>query len=72
LRRHSEPVRVVRSQETYWAGGPQRGEARTKTTEWNSVTTLPATVVPTASVVHWGHARWDIENYGFNELVQGW
>ena len=22
--------------------------------------------------MHLGHARWDIENYGFNELVNGW
>jgi hypothetical protein len=29
-------------------------------------------VVPTASVIHWGHARCDIENLGFNELVNGW
>lgn len=26
----------------------------------------------TASLVHRGHARWDIENHGFNELVNGW
>jgi hypothetical protein len=26
----------------------------------------------TVSVVHWGHACWDIENQGFNELVNGW
>jgi hypothetical protein len=52
----TEPVRVVRSQETYSAGGPERGEARTKTTEWIWVTTLPATVVPAASVVHGWYA----------------
>ncbi|HUI42613.1 MAG TPA: transposase [Terriglobia bacterium] len=52
--------------------GLDRGETETKTTEWVWVTTLPATVVPTTSVVHWGHRRWDIENYGFNESVQGW
>jgi hypothetical protein len=23
-------------------------------------------------IVHLGHARWDIENHGFNELVNGW
>ena len=28
--------------------------------------------MPTAPVVRWGHARWDIENQGFNELVNGW
>ena len=44
----------------------------TQTSDWIWVTTLPAAVVPTASVVPWGHARWDIENQGFNELVNGW
>ena len=23
-------------------------------------------------VVTWGHQRWDIENFGFNKLVNGW
>lgn len=23
-------------------------------------------------MARWGHARWDIENQGFNELVHGW
>ena len=50
----------------------ESGETGTQTREWIWVTTLPSAVVPTASVVHWGHARWDIENYGFNELVHGW
>jgi hypothetical protein len=36
------------------------------------VTTLPAARASTALVVHLGHARWDIENYGFNELVNSW
>ena len=36
------------------------------------MTTLPAARASTALVVHLGHARWDIENYGFNELVNGW
>ncbi len=40
--------------------------------EWMWVTTLPVARASTALVVHLGHARWDIENYGFNELVNGW
>jgi len=28
--------------------------------------------VSTARVVALGHQRWDIENHGFNELVNGW
>jgi len=68
----TEPVRVVRSQETDPVRRAESGETTTQTREWIWVTTLPSAVVPTASVVHWGHARWDIENYGFNELVHGW
>jgi hypothetical protein len=67
------PLRVVRSQETYLVHRQDgRGRMETQTSDWIWVTTLPAAVVPTASVVHWGHARWDIENQGFNELVNGW
>jgi DDE family transposase len=65
-------LRVVRSQETYAVRRQDSGAIETKSSDWIWVTTLPAAVVPTASVVHWGHARWDIENQGFNELVNGW
>ncbi len=66
------PLRVVRSQETASVRRQANGETETTRHEWIWVTTLPAAVVPTASVVHWGHTRWDIENQGFNELVNGW
>ena len=36
------------------------------------VTTLPCQQAPTVRIVAWGHQRWDIENFGFNELVNGW
>ena len=65
------PLRVVRSQETD-VMHRQDGRTETQISHWIWVTTLPTAVVPTASVVHWGHARWDIENQGFNELVNGW
>ena len=35
-------------------------------------TNLPLSLACTELVVRLGHARWDIENYGFNELVNGW
>ena len=38
--------------------------------DWIWVTTLPLALVPVARIVHLGHQRWDIENYGFNELVK--
>ena len=66
------PLRVVRSQETSSVRRQDSGERETQSSEWIWVTTLPAAIVPTASVVYWGHARWDIENQGFNELVNGW
>ena len=66
------PWRVVRSQETSSLRRQDSGERETQSSEWIWVTTLPASIVPTASVVYGGHARWDIENQGFNELVNGW
>ncbi len=66
------PLRVVRAQETYTVRRQDSGVLETQTSDWIWVTTVPAAVVPTASVVYWGHARWDIENHGFNELVNGW
>jgi len=66
------PLRVVRSQETSSVRRQDSGERETQSNEWIWVTTLPAAIVPTGSVVYWGHARWDIENQGFNELVNGW
>jgi hypothetical protein len=40
--------------------------------DWVWVTTLPCQQAPTTRIVDWGHQRWDIENFGFNELVHGW
>jgi len=43
-----------------------------QTSDWIWVTTLSLLQARTALVVALGHQRWDIENYGFNELVNGW
>ena len=43
-----------------------------QTTEWVWVTTLSPHRAPTRAVVQLGHARWGIENKGFNELVNHW
>lgn len=66
------PLRVVRSQETYSVRCQATKELVQETTEWLWLTNLPTTFVPAERVVHLGHSRWDIENYGFNELVNGW
>jgi hypothetical protein len=66
------PVRVVRSLETYSVRRQLDGSRSSQTSDWIWVTTLPFQQVPTARVVALGHQRWDIENHGFNELVNGW
>lgn len=68
------PVRVVRSLEST----PVRQRVGKKwipslqVHNWTWVTTLSQKQVPTASVVRFGHARWQIENQGFNEIVNAW
>lgn len=39
---------------------------------WVWVTDLPSATVPPTKIQRWGHDRWDIENRGFNELVNLW
>lgn len=66
------PVRVVRSLETYSVRRQLDKKKDILTSDWTWVTTLPQPSFPTARVVSFGHQRWDIENQGFNELVNGW
>jgi hypothetical protein len=66
------PVRVVRSQERYTQRCQLTGQPVVATTEWIWVTTLAVIQAPTATVVCLGHQRWDIENYGFNQMVTEW
>jgi Transposase DDE domain len=66
------PVRVLRSRETYTVRRQLDQREELCTSDWMWVTTLPAQSVPTQRVVGFGHLRWDIENYAFNELVQDW
>src|SRR5712664_3377525 len=40
--------------------------------EWIWVTTAPVTQLPTERAVRFGHQRWDIENYAFNQLAHEW
>ena len=48
------------------------GKDEPQTSDWIWVTTLPVHLVSTGRAVSFGHQRWDIENHGFNELVNGW
>lgn len=68
------PIRVVIEQ--YQETKRERVAGKWKETlthhDWRWVTTLPAAVFSAGQVSRWGHARWDIENRGFNELVSHW
>jgi hypothetical protein len=66
------PLRAVRSIETYSLQRQNTKVSLQETTTWIWLTNLPASLASTACIVHLGHARWDIENYGFNELVNDW
>lgn len=65
-------MRVVRSIESYAIKRQATKAVEDCTAEWMWVTNLPAAIAPTGLIVRLGHARWDIENHGFNELVNGW
>jgi len=66
------PVRVVRSRETHAIRRQLDRQVHQEVCQWYWVTTLPTRQASTGTVVHLGHGRWDIENQGFNELVNHW
>jgi hypothetical protein len=66
------PVRVVRRRETHRVRRQLDQQIHAEISEWYWVTTLPTRQAPTGTVVQLGHGRWDIENQGFNELVNQW
>jgi hypothetical protein len=66
------PIRIVRSVEDWTVRRQLDGQKEQQHTEWFWVTTLDAARATTATVVQLGHARWSIENEGFNELATRW
>jgi hypothetical protein len=66
------PVRVVRSRETWSVRRQLTKELEERVSDWVWVTTMPPELASTRATVQLGHARWDIENQGFNELVNYW
>lgn len=68
------PVRVVWAEERTArrkvVGGDRQGIIEDKLWVW--VTDLTAAQVSVSRIQRWGHDRWDLENRGFNELVQYW
>ncbi|MGH9433802.1 MAG: transposase [Terriglobia bacterium] len=71
---HPQPVRVVRSEETLTQNHYRRGKLEPETTdhEWLWITTLDAKSFPAGMVRQLGHARWKLENNGWNDLTQNW
>jgi len=62
------PVRVIQTRETRRPRRPSQSAE----SEWLWVTTLSPHRACTRAVVELGHARWDIENQGFNEFARRW
>jgi hypothetical protein len=63
---------VVRSEESWTVKRQLTKEATPQIASWVWLTTLSVAQARTEQVVRLAHMRWDIENYGFNELVNGW
>ena len=66
------PIRVVRSDESWTVKRQLTKEPIPQTTRWVWLTTLSVAQAGTEQIVRLAHLRWDIENHGFNELVNGW
>jgi hypothetical protein len=68
------PVRVVWAEERKglrrFVGGRKQEIVEESTWAW--VTDLPSSEVSAVEIQRWGHDRWDLENRGFNELVNLW
>ncbi len=71
---HPQPVRVVQSQEEITEPRYRRGQREWETTHhrWLWVTTLHAPTFSARQVYGLGHARWKLENNGWNDLTQNW
>jgi len=65
-------VRVLRSLESYSVRRQLDQREHLLTSDWIWVTTLSTSQASTARAIALGHQRWDIENHGFNELVNEW
>ena len=69
---HDVPVRVIRSEE-HWTTQPRNSDTpEPHDATWMWLTTMDRHQLPLPHAVHLAHQRWDIENYGFNETVNGW
>ena len=67
-----QPVRVVRSREITTSRRQRDGQLQRQEADWVWVTTLSVNRASSQAVVDLGHARWSIENQGFNETTNRW
>lgn len=65
-------IRVVRSEESWTVKRQLTKERTPQTASWVWMTTLSVAQARTEQIVRLAHLRWDIENHGFNELVNSW
>lgn len=71
----SQPVRVIKTQETKKPIRRQLNDNKLEdqpVSSWTWVTTLSPQRAHTQTAVQIGHGRWNIENNGFNEMVNHW
>lgn len=67
-----QPMRIVRSEETYLIRRQLSAKQEQQNSQWMWITNMAQSLADTEWIVELGHRRWDIENKGFNELVNGW
>lgn len=65
-------VRVVRSRESRHVRRQLDGQSEELLSEWLWATTCTPQRAHAEAIVALGHARWEIENQGFNEAVNHW
>src|ERR1700740_2326929 len=65
-------IRVVPSEKSGTVNRQLTKERTPQTAGWVCLTTLSLAQARTEQIVRLAHLRWDIENHGFNELVNGW
>ena len=71
---HPQPVRVVCAQEAVTQNRRRGDHLQSETTHhhWMWITTLESSRVPARQLRRLGHARWKVENNGWNDLTQNW
>jgi len=68
----NQKVRVVATEETRQITRQLDGKTETTESSWMWVTTLSPMRANAKTVVQLAHSRWNVENQGFNELVNQW